>query len=79
VPLQWVDRFGDRDGDGFVEYQRATDRGLQNPGWKDSWDGITFADGRVAEAPIALGEVQGYVYDAFRMRAELAEDMGNAA
>jgi glycogen debranching enzyme len=77
--LQWVDRFGDRDGDGFVEYQRATDRGLQNQGWKDSWDGITFADGRVAEAPIAVCEVQGYVYDAFRTRAALAEDMGDAA
>jgi glycogen debranching enzyme len=70
--LSWMERHGDRDGDGFIEYRRATDRGLQNQGWKDSWDGITFADGRPAEAPIALCEVQGYAYDAFRARAELA-------
>jgi glycogen debranching enzyme len=70
--LAWMEQYGDRDGDGFIEYRRATDRGLQNQGWKDSWDGITFADGRPAEAPIALCEVQGYAYDAFRARAELA-------
>src|SRR4051795_154059 len=70
--LAWMEHYGDRDGDGFIEYRRATDRGLQNQGWKDSWDGITFADGRPAEAPIALCEVQGYAYDAFRARAELA-------
>src|SRR3954453_14436029 len=70
--LAWIERHGDRDADGFIEYRRATDRGLQNQGWKDSWDGITFADGRPAEAPIALCEVQGYAYDAFRARAELA-------
>jgi glycogen debranching enzyme len=77
--LDWIERFGDRDGDGFVEYQRATDRGLQNQGWKDSWDGVTFADGRVAEAPIALCEVQGYAYDAYRTRAQLAQDLGDPA
>jgi glycogen debranching enzyme len=70
--LAWVRRHGDRDSDGFVEYQRATDRGLVNQGWKDSWDGITFVDGRPAEAPLALCEVQGYVYDAYRTRAWLA-------
>ncbi|MEU2347949.1 glycogen debranching N-terminal domain-containing protein [Modestobacter sp. NPDC049651] len=70
--LAWMERYGDRDGDGFLEYRRATDRGLQNQGWKDSWDGITFADGRPAEAPIALCEVQGYAYGAYRARAELA-------
>jgi glycogen debranching enzyme len=75
--LEWVERYGDRDGDGFVEYQRATDRGLQNQGWKDSWDGITFADGRVAEAPLALCEVQGYVYDAYLTRAVLSRDRGD--
>jgi glycogen debranching enzyme len=74
--LEWILRFGDQDGDGFVDYRRATDRGLTNQGWKDSWDGITFADGRTAEAPIALCEVQGYVYDAFRTRAELARILG---
>jgi glycogen debranching enzyme len=74
--LEWVRRHGDRDGDGFVDYQRATDRGLVNQGWKDSWDGVTFADGRPAEAPIALCEVQGYVYDAYRTRARLARLFG---
>lgn len=76
--LAWVDEYGDKDGDGFVEYRRYTDTGLLNQGWKDSWDGITFADGRVAEAPIALAEVQGYVYAAFRARARLARLAGDA-
>ncbi len=71
--LAWIDDYGDRDGDGFVEYQRMTSNGLANQGWKDSWNGITFADGTIAEAPIALCEVQGYVYAAFRARAALAE------
>ncbi|WP_353509597.1 glycogen debranching N-terminal domain-containing protein [Intrasporangium sp.] len=71
--LEWIDRYGDRDGDGFVEYERATPSGLVNQGWKDSWDGINFADGTIAEAPIALCEVQGYVYAAFSARAALAE------
>lgn len=74
--LAWIDNYGDRDGDGFVEYQRYTDAGLINQGWKDSWDGITFADGRIATAPIALCEVQGYVYAAFRARARLARLTG---
>ena len=77
--LQWIEHFGDRDGDGFIEYRRATDRGLQNQGWKDSWDGITFSDGRPAEAPIALCEVQGYAYDAYRARAFLATLTGDDA
>jgi glycogen debranching enzyme len=77
--LEWIDRYGDRDADGFVEYQRATDRGLRNQGWKDSWDGINFADGRLAEPPIALCEVQGYVYDAFRRRAQMAQDLNEDA
>ena len=63
--LDWIDTYGDRDGDGFVEYQRATDRGLVNQGWKDSFDGINVADGRIAEPPIALAEVQAYVYAAY--------------
>jgi glycogen debranching enzyme len=74
--LEWIDVYGDRDGDGFVEYQRSTDRGLANQGWKDSGDGITFADGGIAQAPIALCEVQGYVYAAYLGRALLAEDYG---
>ncbi|HET7761899.1 MAG TPA: glycogen debranching N-terminal domain-containing protein [Phycicoccus sp.] len=75
--LEWISRFGDRDGDGFVEYQRATDRGLRNQGWKDSFDGVNFADGRLAEAPIALCEVQGYVYSAYLARAHFAREAGD--
>ncbi|MFH5822777.1 glycogen debranching N-terminal domain-containing protein [Georgenia sp. AZ-5] len=70
--LEWVERYGDADGDGFVEYERATDRGLVNQGWKDSFDGISFADGRIPEGPVALCEVQAYVYGAYRARALLA-------
>jgi glycogen debranching enzyme len=77
--LEWIDVYGDRDGDGFVEYQRSTDRGLTNQGWKDSGDGVTFADGRIARPPIALCEVQGYVYAAYLARALLAESHGQPA
>jgi glycogen debranching enzyme len=70
--LEWILRYGDRDGDGFVEYKRATDRGLFNQGWKDSHDSIAHPDGRIAEPPIALAEVQAYVYGAFVARSELA-------
>ena len=69
--------YGDRDGDGFVEYERATPHGLVNQGWKDSFDGITHADGRSPHAPIALAEVQGYVYGALRARSELADAFGD--
>jgi glycogen debranching enzyme len=75
--LEWVDSYGDADGDGFVEYRRATDRGLANQGWKDSFDGITFPSGALPHAPIALAEVQGYVYAALRSRASLAEALGD--
>ena len=74
--LRWITEFGDRDGDGYVEYQRASDRGLVNQGWKDSWDGIRFADGGLPRAPIALAEVQGYVYGAYIARAHFADEMG---
>lgn len=77
--LDWIDRYGDRDGDGYVEYQRSHPQGLANQGWKDSWDAIRFADGTLAEAPIALCEVQGYVYAAFLARAHLADEMGDPA
>ncbi len=70
--LEWIETVGDLDGDGFVEYQRASPGGLENQGWKDSWDGIRHQDGSVAAGPIALCEVQGYVYAALRGRAELA-------
>jgi glycogen debranching enzyme len=71
--LAWIDVYGDADGDGFVEYRARSPAGLRNQGWKDSWDGVMFADGRVAEPPIALCEVQGYVYDAKLRMAELAD------
>nr|WP_068066650.1 glycogen debranching N-terminal domain-containing protein [Nocardia xishanensis] len=71
--LEWITEYGDRDGDGFVEYRRATDRGLINQGWKDSFDGINDAGGHLAEAPVALCEVQGYVHAALLARAELAD------
>ena len=70
--LNWIDIFGDRDGDGFIEYQRQTDKGLAQQGWKDSQDSVFHADGRLAEAPIALCEVQAYVYAAKRGAASLA-------
>ncbi|HTE72881.1 MAG TPA: amylo-alpha-1,6-glucosidase, partial [Actinomycetes bacterium] len=75
--LTWLVERGDRDGDGFVEDQRATDRGLANQGWKDSWDGVTFADGTVASGPIALCEVQGYTYAAYLARAHFAWEAGD--
>ncbi|MEE8163737.1 MAG: amylo-alpha-1,6-glucosidase, partial [Anaerolineae bacterium] len=69
--LRWIDRYGDIDQDGFVEYKRRTRQGLRNQGWKDSGDSINFANGRLAEGPIALAEVQGYVYDAKRKMANI--------
>ena len=77
--LEWIEHYGDGDGDGFVEYRRKTGHGLANQGWKDSWDGINFADGTIAEPPIALAEVQGYVYAAYRARAELAASSATIA
>ena len=75
--LAWIDDFGDRDGDGYVEYLRMRPGGLANQGWKDSFDAIRFADGVLAEAPVALCEVQGYVYAAFLARASIAEADGD--
>lgn len=77
--LEWIDTFGDADGDGYVEYKRATDRGLENQGWKDSWDAIRFTDGSIAQAPIALCEVQAYVYSAYLARAHFAHELGDEA
>jgi glycogen debranching enzyme len=74
--LVWVDTYGDADGDGFVEYQRHSSRGLVQQGWKDSHDAISHADGTLAEAPIALCEVQGYVYAARNAAAKLALALG---
>jgi glycogen debranching enzyme len=77
--LEWIETYGDRDGDGYVEYQRTSDRGLKNQGWKDSWDSMHFADGRLAETPIALCEVQGYVYAALTARSHFATEHGDDA
>ena len=62
--LEWIDRYGDADGDGFVEYQTRSPQGLGNMCWKDSFDGVQFADGRIPFLPIAIAEAQGYCYDA---------------
>jgi glycogen debranching enzyme len=74
--LEWIDRFGDQDGDGFVEYARTSEQGLVNQGWKDSGNGVPFPDGQLPEPPIALVEVQGYVYDAKLRMAELYRHVG---
>jgi glycogen debranching enzyme len=77
--MEWIVNHGDKDGDGYVEYQRATDRGLQNQGWKDSYDGVRFANGDLPRAPIALCEVQAYVYGAYLARAHFADEQGDTA
>jgi glycogen debranching enzyme len=74
--LSWIDVHGDRDGDGFVEYFCETGSGLANQGWKDSYDSIFHADGTLAAGPIALCEVQGYVYAAKRSIASVAARLG---
>jgi glycogen debranching enzyme len=74
--MSWIDNFGDLDGDGFVEYQRRSSHGLLNQGWKDSWDSVRFAGRELAEGPIALVEVQGYVYAAKQSMANIYERIG---
>ncbi len=74
--LQWIDEYGDLDGDGFIEYSRQAEDGLMQQGWKDSDDSVFHADGRLAKGPIALCEVQGYVYAARRGAAALAVQLG---
>ena len=76
--LGWIDGAGDPDRDGFVEYQRASERGLANQGWKDSYDAIFHADGRLAEGYIALAEVQGYVFAGKQLAARCALRLGKA-
>jgi glycogen debranching enzyme len=73
--LQWIDTYGDLDGSGFVQYQQRASKGLVQQGWKDSQDSVFHADGRLAEPPIALCEVQGYAYAAKRAGALLARVM----
>ncbi|MGH6827850.1 MAG: amylo-alpha-1,6-glucosidase [Rhizomicrobium sp.] len=74
--LSWIDRYGDRDGDGFVEYHRESENGLANQGWKDSSDSIFHADGTLARGPIALCEVQAYVYAAKEGASLMARLLG---
>ena len=70
--ITWINEYGDIDGDGFVEYQHKARNGLTNQGWKDSFDSVMHADGQLAEPPIALSEVQGYVYGAKTYAAKMA-------
>jgi glycogen debranching enzyme len=77
--LRWIDGAGDPDRDGFVEYQRASEHGLVNQGWKDSYDAIFHADGRLAEGYIALAEVQGYVFAGKQLAARCALRLGKSA
>lgn len=76
LALQWIDQHGDVDGDGFVEYARRSSEGLVQQGWKDSHDSVFHADGQMADAPIALCEVQGYVYQGKRAVAQMARQLG---
>ena len=73
--LEWIERYGDRDGDGYLEYQTRSTEGLVNQCWKDSWNSILFSDGTVAQGPIATCEIQGYAYDARVRMARLARDV----
>jgi glycogen debranching enzyme len=74
--IAWIDNYGDRDKDGYVEYERRNPKtGLENQCWKDSWDSIAFADGTLAPTPRATCELQGYVYDAKRRTARLAREV----
>jgi glycogen debranching enzyme len=75
--LDWIDKYGDLDGDGFVEYLRRSPKGLVNQGWKDSWDANMHRDGTIAKPPIALCEVQGYVYDAKYRMSSLLRTFGD--
>jgi glycogen debranching enzyme len=72
LALRWIEHYGDCDGDGFVEYSRSSPKGLIQQGWKDSWDSVSHSDGALAQGPIALCEVQGYVYAARLAGATIA-------
>lgn len=77
--LEWIEQYGDSNGDGYVDYHCQSDSGLANQGWKDSWDAIRHADGTLVDAPIALCEVQGYVYAAYTARALIARQFEDSA
>jgi len=74
--LRWIQEFGDADHDGFVEYARKTEKGLIQQGWKDSYDSVFYEDGALVEPPVALCEVQGYVYAAWQAAAEMTSALG---
>ena len=76
--LDWIERYGDRDGDGFIEYGRLNDKGLINQGWKDSHDSIFHANGALAHGPIAVVEAQAYVYAAWRAAGQIAQRLDGA-
>lgn len=76
MALQWMEKSGDRDGDGFIEYARRSSTGLVQQGWKDSYDSVFHDDGTLASGPIALCEIQGYAYQAWRGAARLARLRG---
>ena len=75
--LRWIDESGDRDGDGFQEYQTRSPAGYENMGWKDSGDAVVYPDGTQVKGPKALCELQGYVYDAWTRMAEVFDALGN--
>ncbi len=75
--LQWIDTYGDPDHDGYLEYEKRSPTGLVNQGWKDSRDAVTYADGTLAKPPIALAEVQGYVYAAKKKAAPVFAALGD--
>jgi glycogen debranching enzyme len=74
--LSWIDHYGDRDGDGFQEYQTRSPVGYENMGWKDSGDSVVYPDGSLVKGPKALCELQGYVYDAWLRMAEIFDELG---
>jgi len=75
--LSWIDKYGDRDGDGFQEYQTRSPVGYENMAWKDSGDSVMYPDGTLVRGPKALCELQGYVYDAWLRTAEIYDELGN--
>jgi glycogen debranching enzyme len=74
--LDWIDNWGDRDGDGFQEYQTRSPVGYENMAWKDAGDSMVYADGTPVKGPKALCELQGYVYDAWLRMAEVYDELG---
>jgi len=77
--LQWIDEYGDRDGDGFQEYQTRSPDGYENQGWKDAGEALVYPDGTLVKGPKALCELQGYVYDAWQRMAEIYDELGEPA